>query len=403
MADSKLRLQIVTALDAAGFKATKQQIDGLEKSLSKLNGSGGDKFSGLEKQLGSIKGPLGKLAPMFEGLGGTIAKVGGIATSVVGAFKVGVDIGTFIWEKAVQPITGLGNKLKELKEQNKNAVKEADNLAESFEKLASASDKSFSATNNKIQDEIAQIDLVSKSWQNAARQKIAYMTAGQDAESQLLEWQRFQDVSTMQMYGDEEGAQQVEKIYDILKAQLQAKQQLARFDAETIVLERQITDEYKKQEKLAEQQTAAWDYMQKKEKELKEWDSESNYEKMVRSKGGVDKWQTGYDKRKEAYDKAKANFEKIDAQYWNFSAGEEQLDTRALQRAVLAGKGQIDVGKAAFAYDQSIASNGNLVGLEFTKEFAAELNASQKESADAIERAVEAGIVEGMEKILQLK
>jgi hypothetical protein len=46
MADSKLRLQIVTALDAAGIKATQQQIDGLEKSLKRLNNSGGGGGSG---------------------------------------------------------------------------------------------------------------------------------------------------------------------------------------------------------------------------------------------------------------------------------------------------------------------------------------------------------------------
>ena len=39
MADSKLRLQIVTALDNAGIKATKEQIENLHKELRKVNSS----------------------------------------------------------------------------------------------------------------------------------------------------------------------------------------------------------------------------------------------------------------------------------------------------------------------------------------------------------------------------
>lgn len=404
MADSKLRLQIVTALDDAGLKATKQQIDSMEKSLTKLNNSsGGTGLSRLEKQLGSIQGPLGKLAPIFEGIGGAVAKFGVMSTAVIGAFKTGWDIGAWLWEKAIQPITGLGNKMNELKKQNQKAAKSADKLATSLESAAEASSYAFESSKQKLQDEITAIDQASKAWQNAARQKIAYMTAGQDAESQLLEWQRFQDVSTMQMYGDEEGAQQVEKIYDILKAQLDVKQKLMKFDAETLVVEKSINDQWEKREKIGEKQIAAYDNMRRKEKELAEWESDATWEKMAASNGGVQKYNRGLRIRQRAYDKAKQEYERVNNEYNNFTVDNGELETRALQRQVMASQGQLDVGKAAFAYDQSIASSGNVVGLEFTKEFAAELNASQKESADAIERAVEAGIVEGMEKIFQMK
>ena len=38
MADAKLRLQIITALDNAGIKATKEQVSSLEKQLKSVNG-----------------------------------------------------------------------------------------------------------------------------------------------------------------------------------------------------------------------------------------------------------------------------------------------------------------------------------------------------------------------------
>ena len=47
MADSKLRLQIVTALDNAGIKATKEQIDSLEKSIGKFKGKAEEDVGGI--------------------------------------------------------------------------------------------------------------------------------------------------------------------------------------------------------------------------------------------------------------------------------------------------------------------------------------------------------------------
>ena len=117
MADSKLKLQIVTALDNAGIKATQEQIAGLEKEFSNLNNSAG--MSGAEKKLSKLQGPLGKLQDMFGGLNGTIAKVGGTITAVAAAFKAGWDIGNWIQEKVINPLFGIKEPLEELKKKNK--------------------------------------------------------------------------------------------------------------------------------------------------------------------------------------------------------------------------------------------------------------------------------------------
>jgi len=129
MADSKIRLQIVTALDAAGLTATKEQIDKMENALAKANKSGSDGLTGLEKKLGKIPGPVGKIADVFDGLGGKIGKFGGIASAVIGAFKVGWDIGSFVNEKIIQPLFKIKDPLQELKKENANAKKELEKLA----------------------------------------------------------------------------------------------------------------------------------------------------------------------------------------------------------------------------------------------------------------------------------
>ena len=103
MADSKLRLQIVTALDNAGIKATKDQIESLNSTLSKTGD--GNKLGEIERTIGKMEGPLGKLQELFENCNGTIAKFGVKSLAVLAAFKAGWDIGEWINEKIINQNT----------------------------------------------------------------------------------------------------------------------------------------------------------------------------------------------------------------------------------------------------------------------------------------------------------
>jgi hypothetical protein len=66
MANSKIRLQIVTALDNAGIKATKDQIAQLESQLARTGSTGGkvgDMLGGsFQSAMTFIKGAAGGLA-----------------------------------------------------------------------------------------------------------------------------------------------------------------------------------------------------------------------------------------------------------------------------------------------------------------------------------------------------
>ena len=130
MADSKLKLQIVTALDNAGIKATKEQIAGLEQELSKVGDN--KSLSDAEKKLSKLSGPFGKLQDMFGGLNGTLAKVGGTATAVAAAFKAGWDIGEWIQTKVINPLFRIQEPLDELKKKNKELQKEHQKTIDKF-------------------------------------------------------------------------------------------------------------------------------------------------------------------------------------------------------------------------------------------------------------------------------
>lgn len=84
--DNQLKLSIVTALDAAGLKATQQQIDGIAEKVKKFNDSqskGQGESDKLNNSLTKLPGTLGKIA---SGLGG-IGKAAGTIGAVIAVFN----------------------------------------------------------------------------------------------------------------------------------------------------------------------------------------------------------------------------------------------------------------------------------------------------------------------------
>ena len=79
--------------------------------------------------------------------------------------------------------------------------------------------------------------------------------------------------------------------------------------------------------------------MRRKEKELAEWESDATWEKMAASNGGVQKYNRGLRIRQRAYDKAKQEYERVNNEYNNFTVDNGELETRALQRQVMASQG----------------------------------------------------------------
>lgn len=400
MADSKLRLQIVTALDAAGIKATKEQLDGVEKSLNKLNQSG-DGTDKLVKKLGQMPGSLGKVGGALDALGGKIGAVGGKAMAVMAAWKIGWDIGTWINDNVVKPLFGIKDPIEELKKENKE-------LKASYEQWTKASDEAYDhadALANKAKDsitrEIQAIDAESNAWQRATRSKIAYMTAGQDAETQMLERHRFEDMIQFQAAGDLEGADQVGKIYDILKAQLEAKQQIRRFDEETLAVEDKIRANKEKESKLYDAFIHAQENWERKKREYAKFESDTDQIVMD------DKTYEWYKRTRRKY---LADISKLDAEKelaWqtmqNFDDGSGELDARKLQRAALVGRTGLAVDQAAFAYDQAVAQNGERLNFEFTEEFRQAFEQASRESNDALVRAIKEGFAEGVGVLMEVK
>lgn len=400
MADSKLRLQIVTALDNAGIKATKDQIESLNKTLNKTASSGAG-LNEVERTIGKMEGPFGKLQELFEKSNNKLAAFGTKAIAVAAAFKAGWDIGEWINDKVIRPLFGITDPIETLKKQNRQLKKEISDATEAFtdrsQRMASASADQIQS----IDSEIGNIDKLRQAWTKVHKAKNDYYNSNEDLEIQKLERDRFEDIVALEAEGDYEGAEQANAIYDFLRAQLEAKKQIATFDRESAVLNGQIEDATSKEARLVEKQLELETRMVhlKKEREKIETDDHvghdaRSYRRLVAINENEQR-KIRYQQRQNEIAISNANKE-IDAY---------QLDlaTRQNRRVLLADQLNLGIDKAAWNYDKSLIQNGNLLGFNFTDDFIEKFNEAGKQSTDDLVKAIANGVSEGIGRLLEAK
>ena len=224
MADGRLRLQIVTALDNAGIKATKEQIDRLEKSLSKVNRQGG--ASELNKGFGELGGTVGKVLKGLGGIGGKIARAIPLVSKLAAAFMTGYEAGKLLWDKFGEKVMGYKQQMEEIKNANKEHKKEIEDTANAYEKMKSAQDDAAQAAKQSIDDQVSTIDKMRHAWMKAYKAKSEYLNADQDVEIQQLERKRFDDIYALSEEGDFAGIEQLNLHYDMWRKELEAKKSI---------------------------------------------------------------------------------------------------------------------------------------------------------------------------------
>ena len=104
---SEIKINLATYLKDAGIKATKAQVDRLSQDIQRMNRDTQKETERTEKALGKLPGAFGKIQSAASGAFGT-------ALAVVGAFKLGCDIGTWINDKIIAPLFGIKDPIEEL-------------------------------------------------------------------------------------------------------------------------------------------------------------------------------------------------------------------------------------------------------------------------------------------------
>lgn len=389
---AEIRLQIVTALDAAGIKATQQQIDRMANSIAASNRRMGASANETAAALGRMHGPLGKLTGAFGKLGGTMGKVVGIGGMVAGAFETGWSVGSKIWE-GIEHVRkewlGIENEYEKIVKANRREAKAAKEMEALLDREAEQRRELYQLEAERSKEALANIKAEADMWRTAARAKMEYLTAGMDAEYQRLERERFEDVLTLQASGADSAAiQQIEAVYDVLKAELDIKKQMAKVDAEE---EKALMHEKELEEKrwaLMDKRGAAEKRLSEAEKEMKaaeDWWWFDDAGNAVR----------GYSERAKEKRMKRARRE-LAAARSAYAAAQREEDANenelavtnvdavnALRRATAMDAANLARDRAAMAYDQAMA-NGNMIGWEFNEDYANYVRRSTEQSYQAL-------------------
>ena len=378
MANSTLRMDIVTALDNAGIKATEQQIAGLEKQLNKVNEK--SKLDKLENSLGKLPGNLGKIQ---GALGGIAAK----AASVFGAFMMGYDIGTkFVNDIQMKLPKGWWNEhlfaIETLKKENRAIKKWQEEEIYTWNKRSMAIQESYGNQRYQIDLTIDKINQQVQSYTRLAKAASEYANANSDKDIQQLERERFEDVLQLQSMGEYDAADQANKVYDVMRKELEGKKQIGAFDDEQAIRD---AKHLKDQEKI--------NLLLEKEKQLKAeaWKLEGWKDDLDAglSNKEIDKNQQQINTRLKQIKRERDALEKeANTLADDLDAYEIESATYAMKRATLVDSLRLESDKAAMAYDRSVAENGNLLGVEFTKDFVEQFNKASIDSYNEL-KAIE--------------
>lgn len=219
MAD-EVRIHLSTYLKDAGIKATKAQVEKLQRDISKMNRQAQQETEKTERALGKLPGVFGRVQQAASGAFGT-------ALAVVGAFKLGCDIGQWLYDKVLTPLFKLKDPIEELKKQNreierswKDATARFDESMETWSagwsKIVDGADKA----RQKIED-LTQAYLKMQTAQERGR------AAEDDAKLLAMQRDKFDEMAASPTA---EHAASVGKYHDVLIAEERAKQRLAKFD-----------------------------------------------------------------------------------------------------------------------------------------------------------------------------
>lgn len=217
---SEIKIHLATYLKDEGIKASEAQIGKLATDVKRMNSEMQRSTDQTVKRLGKMEGAFGKIQDCLSGFA---AK----AMSVIGAFKLGWDIGTWINEKVVTPLFGLKDPIEELKKHNRELKRQADEAVqkweEAFEKWSAGWEKEVQGADRARQsiEDLTQAYLKMQ----AARERVQ---SAQD-DAQMLGMQR-DKFDAMAGASTPEEATAIGKYHDVLIAEAQQKQKLAEFD-----------------------------------------------------------------------------------------------------------------------------------------------------------------------------
>lgn len=341
---SEIKIHLATYLKDAGIKASQQQVNKLASDVKRMNSEMQRSTDKTAQRLGKMEGAFGKIQDCLSGFA---AK----AMSVIGAFKLGWDIGTWINEKVVTPLLGLKDPIEELKKHNRELKRQADEAVqkweEAFEKWSAGWEKEVQGADRARQsiEDLTQAYLKMQ----AARERVQ---SAQD-DAQMLGMQR-DKFDAMAGASTPEEATAIGKYHDVLIAEAQQKQQLAEFD-------RRAEESAQKQASAEQQLAEAVSKRRALKQQMAELDKKQAY---VESRKSVEDlgWEGSF-KEEERVKKQKEQLQKqLDAanrdvrvRRADIQAMSASRTAEAQERANIEERARLEVDERKKAYDDYVA------------------------------------------------
>jgi len=341
---SEIKIQLATYLKDAGIKATQQQVDRLARNVRDLNRNMQADTARTERALGRLPGAFGKIQSAASGAFGT-------ALAVVGAFKVGCDIGQWLYDKVLTPLFDLKDPIEELKKKNKELQQEAEKAAarweEALTKWAAGWDKEVAGA-EKARQKVEDLTQAYLKMQ-AARERI--QSAGDNAKLLGMERDKF---NAMAGASSPEEAAAWGKYHDVLIAEEKSKQQIAKFDRESETAA-------KKQESAEEQLRKARDKRVYLTRQMVELDRKLSYMQSQQSVDDMGFEQSAREEEKllQRKEALQAKIEAADRDVKNrqadIAALRESRTAEDQERQNIVEKTQLEIDERKKAYDDYLA------------------------------------------------
>ena len=368
---NEIKIHLSTYLKDAGIKASRQQINKLAQDVKTLNTEMQSGTDETVRKLGKLPGAFGKIQDAVGGFG---AK----ALAVIGAFKIGWDIGSWLNEKVIVPLFGIKDPIEELKRQNRELKRQAEEAARKWEEALEKWSAGWESEVRGAEKARQKIEDLTQAYlkMQAARERV--QSAQDDAT--LLGMQR-DKFNAMAGAATPEEATALGKYHDVLIAEEQTKQRLAEFD-------RRAEESAAKQASAEEQLNKAVDKRSRLRQQMAELDRKIAYAQSQQSVEDL-----GWERSAKEEDRLLKRKEKL----------QEQLDTasrdvrnrradvdamsvargaEAQERANIEEKAKLEVDERKKSFDDYIA----YVEQKEMEAAAQEWNRQQEEIRKAVEQ-----------------
>lgn len=232
MAELKKGVQIeITAKDS-----TSQGLDSaankVKDTANKTKNDVKDAVEDIAKSAGKLPGVLGKVQNALGAIGGT-------AMAVIGAFKIGWDIGTWLNDKVITPLFGIKDPLEEIDKLNRELQRQADEAAAKWQEALGKWAEGWSKAVDGAERAKQAVEDATQAYLRMQDAKERVASAGSDARMLGMERERFE---AMAGASTPEEAAALGMYHDVLIAAQKAKQELAKFDRDAEVSAKKQAD-----------------------------------------------------------------------------------------------------------------------------------------------------------------